>query len=222
MPWHFAAKDYHMDVMKVLFREGGDQGLFLEKSYLYTPFYMATMSGDIRLIQFLFDAVQTLGVDFKNYFNGDVENWGPLDGAAFSGNLELMQYIYGLSQKYGNEKSKTVDFAFYLAAQHGYLPIVQFLFEKGANVNGTFGINSPNAVNGGKFTPLHLAAENGHTDIVVFLLDHGAAVNIPNDDGTPLHAAVKGGHYDIVEILIAHNAPLNLLIRNRYTPCTLR
>ena len=49
-----------------------------------------------------------------------------------------------------------------IASQNGYLQIVMFLVENGANVNGTAILSC--------LTPLMFASKEGHYDIVKFLL----------------------------------------------------
>ena len=66
----------------------------------------------------------------------------------------------------------------HIAAQNGYLEIVELLLEHGAN---------PNVQDNDGRTPLHYAVENCHVDVARVLLDHGADPTIRDNEGmTPL------------------------------------
>ncbi|GBM77458.1 Ankyrin-3 [Araneus ventricosus] len=78
------------------------------------------------------------------------------------------------------------------AARGGHAEVVQFLIEKGADINakGVDGI-----------TPLHLALEEGHNTVVDILLQHGADINAALLSGrTPLSIAIKGGFFNYIII----------------------
>ena len=61
------------------------------------------------------------------------------------------------------------------ACLNGRLPIVQYLIEKGADIE---------AKNQEKKTPLHYASWNGQTNVVKYLLSKGANKNAKNTSGT--------------------------------------
>lgn len=81
-----------------------------------------------------------------------------------------------------------------IAAQKGFLKIVELLLAYGADPNLRSGI--------GGFTALALAASTGRQDLVKVLLDAGADQHIPDKMGfTPLHVATFGKHSGVVELL---------------------
>ena len=98
----------------------------------------------------------------------------------------------------------------HIAADRGYLRIVEFLLEHGAN---------PNMKNNYGRTPLHIAAMYGHLEVVEFLLEHGANPNVRNNYGyTPLHFAVDGCFVDVVRVLLEHGADPTIRDNEGRTP----
>ncbi|PSN30081.1 hypothetical protein C0J52_28075 [Blattella germanica] len=91
------------------------------------------------------------------------------------------------------------------AARRGHLECVQFLLDKGVDINLSGKFNCQTC------TALHAAASNGHYSIAKLLIDYGANVNATRDQGsTPLHDAAKFGHPDIAELLLQQGAEKNL------------
>ncbi|KAJ7735413.1 ankyrin repeat-containing domain protein [Mycena maculata] len=84
----------------------------------------------------------------------------------------------------------------------GHTAVVQFLLEKGANVNvqgGTYG------------TALQAVSYTGHERVVQLLLEKGADVNVQGGFyGTPLQAASSNGHEAVVQLLIEKRANVNV------------
>jgi ankyrin repeat protein len=102
-----------------------------------------------------------------------------------------------------------------LAAFFGHTPVVEFLLDKGAE------INSPSK-NRMRVRPLHSAIANRRTDIVKRLLDHGAEVNTTQaDDFAPLHEAAQNGLLDVTHWLLDRSANANARLANGQTPLTL-
>jgi len=94
----------------------------------------------------------------------------------------------------------------HVAADRGYLRIVKFLLEHGAN---------PNMKNNYGNTPLHFAATYGHPEVAELLLEHGANPNMKNNYGnTPLYFAAMYGYPEVVKLLLEHGANPN--IQNNY------
>ena len=87
-----------------------------------------------------------------------------------------------------------------LAAFFGHTGIVEYLLQKGAEVNSP----SHNAM---RVMPLHSAIANKRTAIVQLLLDHGADVNATQADNfTPLHEAAQNGLLDVTRWLLDRGA----------------
>jgi ankyrin repeat protein len=91
---------------------------------------------------------------------------------------------------------------FLAACQSGHLDIVEFLLEKGSNVNEK---------DNDERTPLHLASENGHLSIINRLVELGASVNKKDDFGRkPFHLASRKGHLNIINRLVELGASVDM------------
>lgn len=98
----------------------------------------------------------------------------------------------------------------YMAAEDGYLGIIQVLVQGGADKD--------KAVHDGS-TPLFIAAEMGHLAVVQYLLQQGADQDKPMHDGTtPLYVAAQNGHLAIVQCLVQQGADKDNAMREGRTP----
>jgi len=90
-----------------------------------------------------------------------------------------------------------------LAAQHGHVPVTEFLIDAGEDPNRY----NPDG-NHGHSTPLHQAVWARHLDVVRLLVERGVRLDIPDRiyEGTPLGWAEFGGRTEIAEYLRAHGA----------------
>lgn len=89
------------------------------------------------------------------------------------------------------------------ASYAGNEEAVQFLADKGANVN--------TRATSCSWTPLFLASLSGHTEIVKLLIDNGARIDVKDSRGrSPLHIAAMGGHRETVDILLRKGIDANL------------
>uniref|UniRef100_A0A914C505 Ankyrin repeat protein n=1 Tax=Acrobeloides nanus TaxID=290746 RepID=A0A914C505_9BILA len=105
--------------------------------------------------------------------------------------MEECELLVEATTTYGYVKKTR---ALHLAAEGGYLDVVQCLVEHGADVN----VKS----NDGK-TVLHWAARS-NLDVVRWLVEHGADVNVKSNDGkTVLHWAAQGNLH-VVQWLVEH------------------
>lgn len=94
------------------------------------------------------------------------------------------------------------------AAEHGHTKVVDYIIQKGGNVNAISG--PQRSVNIGT-TALMLAAQNGHTAVVQKLLDKGADQSIKNEKGlTALMLAAWKGNVDTVNILLKAGGDLRV------------
>ena len=93
------------------------------------------------------------------------------------------------------------------AAKHRHHSVVQFLAERGANVNLT---NRPQGQ-----TPLCAAVENGRADIVQFLLEQNADANLESGPlyGSALAAAAAKDDTAVMQLLLAHGADPNMRLK---------
>ncbi len=87
-----------------------------------------------------------------------------------------------------------------LSAFFGQLNVVEFLLEKGADVNSA----AKNRLN---VMPLHSAVANSQMEIALLLLEHGADVNARQEEGfTSLHEAAQNGNVGLVLLLLEYGA----------------
>ena len=125
-----------------------------------------------------------------------------------------------------------------------HLDIVEFLIQKGADVNAKDENGSTPLIyaagdgqikvvkylieHGAQMkytdqhgnTPLHSAAEMNENLVLEYLIEkHGAQVNMKNEFGeTPLHLAAEHGEIEAIKCLIEHGAKLESRDRNGKTP----
>lgn len=101
------------------------------------------------------------------------------------------------------------------AVNSDQLPVVEFLYKKGANLNAR-------SIDGS--TALHAPARDGHENAVSLLLAAGADANVPAEpEGmvTPLHLAVIGGHIEVVRLLLKNRAAVNAVSKGGITQLDL-
>lgn len=104
-----------------------------------------------------------------------------------------------------NEKGQNL---LHIAVLYNKVDVVEFLIEKGCNVN---------VVDHANDTPLHSAAKKGYQNILLYLLQNGAKADATNADGnTPLHVAVNNGHERCVKALIYCSKTINVNASNNW------
>lgn len=127
------------------------------------------------------------------------------NGDLISLNDYIEKYSVGINGYCPKFDLETMDHHGYtllnLASEYGQKEIVEFLIEKGSNVN---------TKNRAQKTPLHIACGGQYVDIVRLLIKNKANVNTRCNYGTsPLIAAVSVGNFEIVKILINSGAEIN-------------
>jgi ankyrin repeat protein len=124
---------------------------------------------------------------------GDTLVRGGIYRAAMHGNTEEIAAI--LSDEVDADSVQyAVDSSLVVAAWKGKFEVVQFLVNRGANIN----FQSPN----GLVTPLMMAAASGHAQIVSFLVTKGADLSIKDaHDKTALQYALDKDQHDVVKLL---------------------
>lgn len=109
-----------------------------------------------------------------------------LEDAAKHGNVEFIK-IY-IRKKYCSPSLR--DILLSIAAEHGKIDVVAFMYENGADIN-SFRYNRS----------VEIAAENGHLDVLAFLVKHGADMS---ELQRSIYIAAKHGHMDVVSFLVNH------------------
>ena len=86
------------------------------------------------------------------------------------------------------------------ASTNGYLNVVKYLVQHGANTN---------VVNARNDLVLRLAAEKGHLAVVKYLLQNNADIHADEDEA--LRWAANNEHLDVVKYLVEHGANVSVL-----------
>ncbi|GFQ00893.1 brca1-associated ring domain protein 1 [Phtheirospermum japonicum] len=129
----------------------------------------------------------------------------PLISAAESGDLNALRLALENFDGNIDEPMEDGDTLLHLACLYGHLTCVQFLLERGANLEAK-------DEDGG--TPLHDACAGGYTEIAQFLINRAndpervkrmlETVDVEGD--TPLHHAARGEYSDTIKLLLARGA----------------
>ncbi|KAI1091578.1 ankyrin [Rostrohypoxylon terebratum] len=152
-----------------------------------SPVYSAVRGNNLKGLQILLEHLQK---NAKHYADevGEIE-WNRAT-------------LLALNQRAANS---TMSSTLHLAAEEGYVDVVKYLLENGADVN---------AKTKDLKTPLHSAISskaNGMSDIIGLLIDHDAELNCRDERGlTPLMNACLEGKWEIVKLLIDAKADLNI------------
>ncbi|WP_102028692.1 ankyrin repeat domain-containing protein [Salirhabdus sp. Marseille-P4669] len=90
----------------------------------------------------------------------------------------------------------------HVAAKKGHLEIVEYLIDKGIDINARGGTFDASALN--------LAAGEGHLEIVKYLIEHGAELDVSLAKRNPLFGAIYGGHKEVVEFLVEKGIDISI------------
>ncbi|MEW9576232.1 ankyrin repeat domain-containing protein [Bacillus toyonensis] len=93
----------------------------------------------------------------------------------------------------------------HVAAKKGHLEIVEYLINKGIDIDAKGGTFDASALN--------LAAGEGHLGIVKYLIETGAELDVSLAKRNPLFGAIYGGHKEVVEFLVEKGIDISI----RYT-----
>ena len=159
-----------------------------------TPLHIAAENGHKDIVEIL----------LKNNANTNAKDFtglSPVHYAIKNNHIDVAKIM--LEQEANVDINETMGgyTSLHIAAEIGYLELVNFLVKNEANVN---------ARNDKEGIPLHTAALNGHLEVVQALILKGADVNSRTIDGcTSLHYAIENGHGKIANILLKHGANVN-------------
>lgn len=104
--------------------------------------------------------------------------------------------------KLHHERSPIID-----AVMYGYLEVVRYLHENGANIHVR------------EERPLHEAVWYNHMNIVKYLCEYGANVNAY--DEYAIRVAANKGNMDMVQYLYKNGANIDKAIRNTFNSITI-
>ena len=137
--------------------------------------------------------------------------------ASSKGNLEQLENLFAklpnisALTKYGY----SLDTPLHIASQNGHAEVVEFLIEKGLDVN----IQNKDGV-----TPLYEACKNGHSNVIKILIKAG--VDATNtlakyeflSYNTPLHIASVNNHPETIKILLEAGIDVDIIDSCGITP----
>ncbi len=155
-------------------------------------FVNACVSGDVRMINYLFD------------FVGNEDKSVGLRVACESGNLNVVKFLVengaDINSYYNNPLISACRGD---TEEGGYLPVVKYLISRGANLH----VDDD--------APLIIASATGNLSIVEYLVDHGADINARN--GAALDAAIDSEQIHILQYLLYKGAFLGQNSSNQIT-----
>lgn len=111
---------------------------------------------------------------------------------------ELKEYIWNYPEVIDMKDHKNGNVAIHLAASRGNIPLIEFLFNSGANMNiqDSFGNSA-----------LHYAVDKSRKETILYLINHGARINIQDYKGNaPLHIACQHDDFEMAKLLLLKNA----------------
>lgn len=112
------------------------------------------------------DVKMWLENEYVKNIEGLLDDVDMLLWAAFSGNIELIRYLFN----YGFNSALQMEYAIVMAAKENYLDIIKFLHEQGANIH----FNNDEAV--------QVAYEYNNSAIVSYLCQNGGKIRLdPNN-----------------------------------------
>ena len=119
----------------------------------------------------------------------------PLHTACLEGRMNIVELIVNHSNPIDLDcKTSRGDTPLHNATEKGNSEVVEYLIEKGANVN---------AKNNSRNTPLLIAVTNGHTAIAKMLIDHDCNLELKNKSSkTALELAKGKGDKEIIQLIL--------------------
>ncbi|CAG8579394.1 8667_t:CDS:2, partial [Funneliformis mosseae] len=150
----------------------------------------------------------------KSSISTEYNNLGLHSGAA-AGNLGLVKFALDHGQPIDSVLNGVLPI--HVACINGNVSVVQYLIERGADVNAPRLSHKFNGTEKNRATDqtvgttgstaLHFAAANGCTQTVELLLKKGARVDVADKYGsTPLSVAMAKNHADVIELLKIYGA----------------
>ena len=135
---------------------------------------------------------------------------------AYTTELALNREMFKVLVENGFDLESRIDGGEHSPDDYNYTPLmiaaaindydmVQFLVEKGADVN-----TKTHSEYSSVETPLLLSLDNENSSVAEYLINNGADINVTNEDGeTPLMYASKLHNIKVIELLIQKGADIN-------------
>ena len=201
-PLFIASKNGHYRVVKCLISYGANINIVYDGVYLRTALNVAVANGFYRVVKLLLDE----GADQNCASFVPNRSWliTPVFLAARHDRLVVLQYLLenGANMANNQQSADVTITTFHIAVFSKSLQVVQYLINRGADVNC---INE--YCSRWHQYPLLTAIGTGCLQMVRLLLENGANVNqVDRYHQSPLQLACKYNHHDIVKILIKYIA----------------
>ena len=222
---HWVVRRQDLDTARLLLRAGADPNR--ANRYGVLPLHLAISNGDVRMVKLL------LGAD-ADPRSADSTGETALMMAADGGQVEIASALLDKGAEVDRRDAEYQQSPLMFAARRGFVPMVDLLIRRGADVNAqtrtgkvpAFRLPSSNSgskgvgiIRGGwpergerdpipgAKTPLLYAAREGRQEVVERLLSSGAHLEKADADGvTPLLMAILNGHLSLALDLVAKGA----------------
>ena len=168
-----------------------------------SPLHLACKNGNITMVKCLLKATQQkLSDEMK------LSPPTPLHKAAESGSTDVVKnllIVYTQKELFEvlTEKKCQSDkelSPLHIACRHGYIKIVNLLFDKIEGRNEKKKVAE--SLGRKNRTPLYYSCRSGNEEIIQLLIQYGATIKKDDDDGAfPIHVAARYGHCHIVECM---------------------
>ncbi|WUG43902.1 ankyrin repeat protein [Megavirus chiliensis] len=175
------AYEGHFDNLKYLVENGAD-------IHISNALYWASYEGHFNIVKYLVES----GINI----NG-TDNYNPIRAACFNGHYNILKYLL----QYG-ATSHTINLGLTGASMGGYLDIVKYMIDLGAEVNFYYGRS------------LNLACYNKHVDVVKYLLDNGSIINMSTSSLDSI-----SNQFDIIKLLVERGLDKKSMNRILITAC---
>lgn len=218
-PLHIAAKNGHVDVVKILIQNGAQ--VRAKHHGGKTPLHLACQYGRFVVVK------ELIGYESASIHDTDDRMNTPLHLAAFWGNFGIVQYLINNKANVNskNDKDKTPLF---LAAEQGWQKTSEILLNASVDVT----IEDIN-----KRTALQISCMEGHVEVVAMLLQHwrdmveqdvkwrdvkdrenydwkNLMAHNDKDGKNCLDLAVEGGHEVIAEMIVSTEGARPFVMEN--------
>ena len=203
-PLRWAIEKEQLDIVQLLIQNQADPLIFVFNKDGLNIFHIAAIKGNTNILKILLKAY-----DGKNeialYHNSLMT---PFDLAASKGHTELCILFMdsGLSVDNSDKEQFSENTPLLYAVRNKQLKMVQFLIDKGADVNKCISDNK---------SILYEAAYYSSSEIVKLLIEKGADVNfIKNEYKTVLQVASTQQDIDMIRIIVDAGADITVLDKN--------
>ncbi|KAL0709953.1 hypothetical protein Bca4012_016931 [Brassica carinata] len=205
-PFHIAAKQGELEVLRVLMEEHPELAMTVDLSNT-TALHTAAAQGHVEVVEYLLEAAgSSLAAIAKS--NGKTA----LHSAARNGHAEVVKAIVAVEPDTATRTDKKGQTPLHMAVKGQSLDVVVELM-KGHR-------SSLNMVDSKGNTALHVATRKGRTKIVELLLENNEtstkAINRAGE--TPLDTAEKTGHPKLAAVLKTRGVPSAKSINNTTRP----